>query len=289
MPELPEVETIARGLASRVTGDVIESIWIGSKPELLKSPASEIANTLESQRIAGVRRIGKHIVFDLENEGRASSPVKRKSSRRSSTASVSSPDTAQWIVHLGMTARILVCNPDQAIEKHTHAVAKLVSGRELRFVDPRRFGRLSVAHGFEAAGAEPLEVELDRFVELFHGRKTPIKSALLNQKLLRGVGNIYADESLFRAGIRPRRRAASLTRNELSRLCSAIQEVLKEAIELGGSSVSDYVDADGEEGFFQLQHRVYGREGEPCLVCKTPIKRVVIAGRSSHYCPKCQK
>ena len=188
-----------------------------------------------------------------------------------------------------MTGRMLVCNPDQAIEKHTHAVAKLVSGRELRFVDPRRFGRLSVAHGFEAAGAEPLEVELDRFVELFHGRKTPIKSALLNQKLLRGVGNIYADESLFRAGIRPRRRAASLTRNELSRLYSAIQEVLKEAIELGGSSVSDYVDADGEEGFFQLQHRVYGREGEPCLVCKTPIKRVVIAGRSSHYCPKCQK
>jgi formamidopyrimidine-DNA glycosylase len=289
MPELPEVETIARGLASRVTGDVIESIWIGSKRELLKSPASEIANTLESQRIAGVRRIGKHIVFDLENGGQASSPLKRKSSRKSLRASVSSPDTAQWVVHLGMTGRMLVCNPDQAIEKHTHAIAKLASGRELRFVDPRRFGRLSVAHGFDAPGAEPLEVELDRFVELFHGRKTPIKSALLNQKLLRGVGNIYADESLFRAGIRPRRRAAFLTRNDLSRLYSAIQEVLKEAIALGGSSVSDYVDADGEEGFFQLQHRVYGREGEPCLVCKTPIKRVVIAGRSSHYCPKCQK
>jgi formamidopyrimidine-DNA glycosylase len=289
MPELPEVETIARGLASRVTGDVIESLWIGSKPEVLKSTASEIANTLESKRIVSVRRIGKHIVFDLENGGRASSRVKRKSNRKSSRSSVSSPDTAQWIVHLGMTGRMLVCNPDQAIEKHTHAVAKLLSGRELRFVDPRRFGRLSVAHGFEAAGAEPLEVELDRFVELFHGRKTPIKSALLNQKLLRGVGNIYADESLFRAGIRPRRRAVSLTRNELSRLYSAIREVLREAIELGGSSISDYVDADGEEGFFQLQHRVYGREGEPCLVCKTPIKRVVIAGRSSHYCAKCQK
>jgi formamidopyrimidine-DNA glycosylase len=156
-------------------------------------------------------------------------------------------------------------------------------------VDPRRFGRLSVAHGFEAAGSEPLEVELNRFVELFHGRKTPIKSALLNQKLLSGVGNIYADESLFRAGIRPRRRAASLTRKELPRLYASVQEVLKEAIALGGSSVSDYVDADGEEGFFQLQHRVYGREGEPCLVCKTPIKRVVIASRSSHYCPTCQK
>jgi formamidopyrimidine-DNA glycosylase len=289
MPELPEVETIARGLASRVTGDVIESVWLGSKPEPLKSTASEIVATLESKRIGAVHRIGKHIVFDLENGGRASSTVKRKSSQKSSKESVPPSNTAQWIVHLGMTGRMLVCDPDQALEKHTHAVAKLASGRELRFVDPRRFGRLSVAHGFEAAGSEPLEVELDAFIHLFHGRKTPIKSALLNQKLLRGVGNIYADESLFRSGVRPRRRAASLTRKELVLLYAAVQEVLKEAIALGGSSVSDYVDADGEEGFFQLQHRVYGREGEPCLVCKTPIKRVVIAGRSSHYCPNCQK
>jgi formamidopyrimidine-DNA glycosylase len=283
MPELPEVETIARGLASRVTGDVIESVWLGSKPEPLKSPAAEIVATVESKRIAGVRRVGKHIVFDLESGGRASSPVSRKSRQKSSKGH------GQWIVHLGMTGRMLVCKPDQPIEKHTHAVAKLASGRELRFVDPRRFGRLSVAHGFEVEGSEPLEVELDRFVELFHGRKTPIKSALLNQKLLRGVGNIYADESLFRAGVRPRRRAASLTQKELSCLFAGIQEVLKEAIALGGSSVSDYVDADGEEGFFQLQHRVYGREGEPCLLCNTPIKRIVIAGRSSHYCPRCQK
>jgi len=289
MPELPEVETIARGLASRVTGDVIESVWLGSKPEPLKSTASEIAATLESKRIGAVHRIGKHIVFDLENGRRASSPVKQKSRQKSSKASVPPSSTAQWIVHLGMTGRMLVCDPDQALEKHTHAVAKLASGRELRFVDPRRFGRLSVAHGFEAAGSEPLEVELDAFIHLFRGRKTPIKSALLNQKLLRGVGNIYADESLFRAGVRPRRRAASLTRKELTLLYAAVQEVLKEAIALGGSSVSDYVGADGEEGFFQLQHRVYGREGEPCLVCKTPIKRVVIAGRSCHYCPNCQK
>ena len=183
---------------------------------------------------------------------------------------------------------MLVSKPEEEIAKHTHAIAKLASGRELRFVDPRRFGRLSVAHGFQAAGSEPLEVEFDRFVKLFRGRKTPIKSALLNQKLLSGVGNIYADESLFRAGIRPRRRATSLTRENLRRLYLALREVLKEAIALGGSSVSDYVDAGGDEGFFQLQHRVYGREGEPCLVCKAAISRVVIAGRSSHYCPKCQ-
>jgi len=293
MPELPEVETIARGLASRVTGDVIESVWLGSKPEPLKSAASEIVATLESRRIAGVRRVGKHIVFDLENAGvaRAPSPAKprQKSSKTRAVAPELSSNSAQWIVHLGMTGRMLVCQSDAATEKHTHAVARLTSGRELRFVDPRRFGRLSVAHGFEAAGSEPLEVDLHVFVGLFRGRKTTIKSALLNQKLLRGVGNIYADESLFRAGIRPRRRAASLTRKELSRLHVTVREVLKEAIALGGSSVSDYVDADGEEGFFQLQHRVYGREEEPCLVCKTLIKRVVIAGRSSHYCPRCQK
>jgi formamidopyrimidine-DNA glycosylase len=302
MPELPEVETIARGLASRVTGDVIESVWLGSKPEPLKSAAAEIVATLESQRIAGVRRVGKHIVFDLEpagRVGRAPSPAKGRNKARKTLSKkkragdgarpTPQQSTAQWIVHLGMTGRMVVSPPDTEMAKHTHLVARLASGRELRFVDPRRFGRLSVARGFEAAGAEPLEVQPDHFVSLFHGRHTPIKSALLNQKLLRGVGNIYADESLFRAGIRPRRRAASLTREDLRRLYPAVQEVLREAIALGGSSVSDYVDADGEEGFFQLQHRVYGREGEPCLVCKTPIKRVVIAGRSSHYCPKCQK
>ncbi|HSM85808.1 MAG TPA: zinc finger domain-containing protein, partial [Candidatus Limnocylindrales bacterium] len=116
-----------------------------------------------------------------------------------------------------------------------------------------------------------------------------IKAALLNQRFLHGVGNIYADESLFRAGIRPRRRANTLTRAELDKLHAAVQEVLKEAIAAGGSSISDYVDAEGEAGFFQFQHRAYGREGEPCLVCRTPIKKIVVAGRGTHYCPKCQK
>jgi len=330
MPELPEVETIARGLAKRVTGDVIESVWLGEKPEPLKSPAHEMAATLERTRIAAVRRIGKHIVFDLEPnrvasvagvarallpaKGRGAARLPSRSKVRTSNAKTlagesarptqvhpthpadegvrrSTDATAQWIVHLGMTGRLQVCEPQAELLKHTHAVLKLGSGRELRFVDPRRFGRLSVARAgdFNAGGVEPLEVELDRFTTLFHGRNTPIKSALLNQKLLRGVGNIYADESLFRAGIRPRRRAASISLEHLRRLFLSVREVLQEAIALGGSSISDYVDADGEEGFFQLQHRVYGRECEPCLVCKTPIKRVVIAGRSSHYCPKCQR
>jgi formamidopyrimidine-DNA glycosylase len=293
MPELPEVETIARGLAKRVTGDVIESVWLGEKPEPLKSPAPDIVAALEHKRIAAVRRVGKHIVFDLERVDRTLLSDGGRESRMSSKLDrVDLPNTtkAQWIVHLGMSGRLQSCEPQAEILKHTHAIAKLASGREIRFVDPRRFGRLSVVlDQFEAGGIEPLEASLDQFLELFRGRDTPIKSALLNQKLLRGVGNIYADESLFRAGLRPRRRASTITRQQFAKLLASIKEVLQEAITAGGSSVSDYVDADGEAGFFQLQHRVYGREGEPCLVCKTPIKRIVIAGRSSHYCPKCQR
>jgi len=309
VPELPEVETIARGLDTRVAGDTVESVWIGSRQQPLKSPPGIIAATLEGKRIVRVHRAGKHIVFDLEGEPRASQTRasqtrvsqkkkgkrKREDRRRTRQAvslQTSDVQTAQWIVHLGMTGRLVVCDPAAEIAKHTHLIAKLASGRELRFIDPRMFGKLSVhlqSGGFDPGGVEPLEVSEDRFVELFRGRKTPIKSALLNQKLLRGVGNIYADESLFRAGIRPRRRAAAITRQQLGKLHGAVREVLREAIALGGSSISDYVDADGEEGFFQLQHRVYGREGEPCLVCGIAIRRVVLAGRSSHFCANCQK
>jgi len=278
MPELPEVETIARGLARNLTGDVIESVWLGNKPEPLKSPPGEIVSTLERARIAGVRRVGKHIVVNLSRQSPVVSRQKKPKQQ------------AQWIVHLGMTGRLLIAQPDAAVAKHTHAILRLRSGRELRFVDPRRFGRLAVVrHSFQAPGSEPLDVGVESFAGLFSKRKTPIKSALLNQSLLSGIGNIYADESLFRAGVRPRRRAASLTRAELQRLYVAVQEVLNEAIAAGGSSVSDYVDSNGDAGFFQFQHRVYGREGEPCLVCRTPIKRIVIVGRSAHYCPKCQK
>jgi formamidopyrimidine-DNA glycosylase len=307
VPELPEVETIARGLNKRVSGDTIESVWIGSRKQPLKSPAAVIAATLESKRIVRVHRAGKHIVFDLEGESRASQVAsKPKKNRRSPvetrlTASGRDPidsPAEQWIVHLGMTGRLVISDPASEIAKHTHLIAKLTSGRELRFIDPRMFGKLSVhlqsesesdRGGFDPGGVEPLEISEERFVALFRGRKTPIKSALLNQKLLRGVGNIYADESLFRAGIRPRRRAAAITRERLGKLHRAVGEVLREAIALGGSSIADYVDADGEEGFFQLQHRVYGREGAPCLACGTAIRRVVLAGRSSHYCSKCQK
>ena len=301
MPELPEVETIARGLDKRIAGDTIESVWLGDKPQVLKSPAAEIASVLDHSRIIRVRRAGKHLVFDLESvraskSARRGAPLRSKTSGTSDVAGSEAQERAQWIVHLGMTGQLLVGPPEAEMLKHTHAVLKLESGRELRFVDIRRFGKLSVVRidaeqgtGFGAPGLEPLDIDLEHFIPLFHGRKTPIKSALLNQKLLSGVGNIYADESLFRAKVRPRRRATSLTRAEFTKLHKGLQKVLREAIKLGGSSVSDYVDAEGREGFFQLKHMVYGREGKPCFVCGTPIKRVIIAGRSSHYCPHCQK
>lgn len=308
MPELPEVETVVRGLQRHVVDDSIRSVWLGDKSNLLKSSPREIARVLEGSRIAGVRRMGKHIVIDLQpatakkrfakalkpaaKKTKASAANRTQSNANSANSQPADPRTAQWIVHLGMTGKMLVTSPDTEIEKHTHLIAQLESGRELRFVDPRRFGKIWVHEsdeGFATVGTEPLHISLDDFAKLFRGRKTPIKSALLNQKLLRGVGNIYADESLFRAGIRPRRNAASLTRDELKRLHESVQQVLREAIAAGGSSVSDYVGAEGERGFFQIQHRVYGREGEPCLVCATPVKKVVSAGRGTHYCAKCQK
>jgi formamidopyrimidine-DNA glycosylase len=279
VPELPEVETIVTGLQRRVAGDVIDSVWIGSRRQPLKSSPTAIARGLERKRIVRVHRAGKHIVFDLEA---ANTGKKRRS--------LNGSKPAHWVVHLGMTGRLVVTDPAADIAKHTHLIAKLSSGRELRFIDPRMFGKISVhASGFDPGGVEPLEVNEDRFIELFGRRKTPIKSALLNQKLLRGVGNIYADEALFRAGIRPRRRASAVSRAELANLYRAVRDVLREAIALGGSSISDYVDSDGEAGEFQMQHRVYGREGERCIACGSQIRRIVIAGRSSHYCPKCQK
>jgi len=234
------------------------------------------------------------------------------SERAGSVGAPSIADSSRWVgstellIHLGMTGRLLVSAPEIPLAPHTHAVLTLsgapgeTAAREIRFVDPRRFGRISL-HApqpttrnqqpttFSGPGREPLTISLPGFIALFHPRRTPIKAALLNQSLLNGIGNIYADESLFRAAIRPTRQAARLTRAELARLRTALVEVLRHAIQLGGSSVSDYVDADGARGFFQLEHRVYRRTGQPCLTCATPIRRITLAGRSTHFCPHCQK
>jgi len=273
MPELPEVETVANGVHARIHGQTVRSVWTSNKPQTFKSSPDEIAEVLTGSRIDRVHRVGKTIVVDLTRAGR---------------------QIAQFLVHLGMTGRLLVSTPDTPVPTHTHAVLSLSSGKELRFVDARRFGRLSVVAAtsheakYEGPGSEPLTIGLEEFIALFRNRKTPIKAALLNQSLLHGVGNIYADESLFHAGIRPSRHAGRLTRAELTRLRAALKKVLAEAIQLGGSSVSDYVDADGVAGFFQLHHHVYSRTGQPCRICNTPIKRIVIGGRSTHFCPTCQ-
>ena len=258
MPELPEVETIANGVHQRVHGQRIASVWTSGKPQTFKSPEAEIADVLTGATIESVRRVGKTIVMTVDR-GRQKKPA-----------------ATEFLIHLGMTGRLLVSPPEVPQPPHTHAVLTLADHREVRFIDPRRFGRLSIhpstnlgapglasetwegapqntTQAYSGPGREPLTISPDDFIALFRGRKTPIKAALLNQSLLHGVGNIYADESLFRAGIRPRRQAGRLTRAEFIRLRTALQTVLRRAIKLGGSSVSDYVDAEGMRGYFQCR------------------------------------
>ncbi len=278
MPELPEVETVANGVHARVARLHIERVWTSGKPQTFKTPEAEIIETLTGARIQRVRRVGKTVVIDLQ----------RGPSQNNGT---DPPPHDQFLVHLGMTGRLLVSSPEVPWPPHTHAVLSLSDGRELRFVDPRRFGRLSTvraAGGYLGPGAEPTTISPQDFAKLFRGRKLAIKAALLNQSILHGVGNIYADEALFRAGIRPRRAAGRLTRDDLTRLHASLQGVLARAIELGGSSVSDYVDAAGVRGFFQLEHMVYSRSGEPCRTCSTTLKKVIVGGRTTVYCPHCQ-
>ncbi|MDE1160504.1 MAG: bifunctional DNA-formamidopyrimidine glycosylase/DNA-(apurinic or apyrimidinic site) lyase [Acidobacteriaceae bacterium] len=268
MPELPEVETVANGVDARVRGQRIVSVWTSGKPQTFKTPEAEIVEALTGATIDRVRRVGKTIAIEL---ARKKKPA------------------GQFLVHLGMTGRLLVSQQAVPLPPHTHAVLSFADGRELRFVDPRRFGRLSLAEGYEGPGVEPTTVTADAFSTLFKARKLAIKAALLNQSILHGVGNIYADESLFRAGIRPTKHAGKLTKLELLKLHTALQAVLLHAIQLGGSSVSDYVDADGVRGFFQLEHKVYSRAGEECKDCATPLKKIVVGGRTTVYCPHCQK
>jgi formamidopyrimidine-DNA glycosylase len=278
MPELPEVETVANGVDARVRGQRIVSVWTSGKPQTFKSAEAEIVEALTGARIERVRRVGKTIVMDLK-KGSGSRAQGAEKARE-----------AQFLVHLGMTGRLLVSQADVPLPPHTHAVLSLADKREVRFVDPRRFGRLSVVTGgYAGPGVEPTTVTAEEFAKRFKGRKLAIKAALLNQSILHGVGNIYADESLFRAGIRPRKQAGKLTKVELGKLHSALQQVLAHAIKLGGSSVSDYVDADGIRGFFQLEHKVYGRAGEDCLDCGAGLKKIVVGGRTTVYCPGCQR
>jgi len=262
MPELPEVETVVRTLRPLIVGRRILNAEFRQLRVLRGSP-NETAEALAGRKVIGIDRYGKFISIRL--------------------------DRGYLVVHLGMTGKLLV---NAAPTKWTHAVFTLDRG-VMHFDDQRQFGR--VEYGVElpervgALGPEPLEVSLADFTKAVKERRSPVKAVLLNQAVVRGVGNIYADEALFRAGVRPVRAAASLSPLRVRRIYDAMREVLAEAIESRGSSVSNYVDADGRKGSFQLAHRVYRRTGEPCVNCGTAIQRILVAQRGTHFCAKCQK
>jgi formamidopyrimidine-DNA glycosylase len=283
MPELPEVETVARGLRLSVLGRRILSVTLG-KTDFIDDPAA-LEQHLPGRRIDAVERYGKFMLLRL-------SPVQ---------AGVSAPTpengdaaSASLLVHLGMTGQLVPSPAAQPCEKHTHVCMLLDDGRELRYTDPRRFGRMaylteaSLAEELTAFGADPLEVGAEEFAARIGSRNARIKALLLDQSVLRGVGNIYADESLWRAKIHPARVGARLSKKELVTLRKVLQDILQKAIVLRGSSISDFLDANGEPGEYQQHHRVYGREGKRCYRCRATIQRVIVAGRSSHFCPKCQ-
>jgi len=263
VPELPEVETVTRSILPLV-GRRILTAEFRCRRVLRGGNPDRMAARLQGRRIAGVKRYGKFILISLEGGG-------------------------YLLIHLGMTGKLLLGGE---AGKHTHGILTLDRG-VLLYDDSRQFGSLQVSEKFPERvaklGPEPLEVSFEEFAAALKKRRTRIKALLLNQGFLRGVGNIYADEALFRAGIHPLAMANRLRKERARRLYDAIVAVLSEAIDAGGSSISDYVDAQGRKGFFQFQHRVYQRTGEPCINCGTPIRRVLVAQRSSHYCPRCQK
>jgi len=274
MPELPEVETLVRGLRKSVIGRCIREVRLG-KTDFIDDPAL-LERCLPGCRIATIERYGKYFLLRL---------VSKRNGR----------PAPSLLVHLGMTGHLAAHHAAEPAPKHTHVVMPLDDGRELRYTDPRRFGRMALLEGASLGavlgklGQEPMEVTLAEFRRRLAGRRARIKSLLLNQSFLRGVGNIYADESLWRARVHPMRFGANLTTQQARDLHGAIRKTLGDAIRLGGSSISDYRDAEGRPGFFQLRHRAYDREGKPCFRCRTRIRRIIVAGRSSYFCPRCQR
>jgi formamidopyrimidine-DNA glycosylase len=277
LPELPEVETVARGLRAALPGRTILSVRLG-KTDFIDDPAA-LEQQLPHSRFMEVRRYGKFLALRLEGP-----------------ASQGNDGAAfDLFVHLGMTGQMVTAHADEPVAPHTHVHLALDDGRELRYVDIRRFGRMLLVpqaqlDSFVARlGLEPLEMAEKDFRARLAGRGAMIKALLLDQRVFRGMGNIYTDESLFRARIHPRRTAEKLVDAELRALFRAMRRVLVEAIRRRGTSISDYVDSEGQRGGFQHRLRAYGREGKPCLQCREKIRRVVVAGRSSYFCPRCQK
>jgi formamidopyrimidine-DNA glycosylase len=290
LPELPEVETILRDLRPRLAGRRIgrarASRLLRCIPAGRGAVSSQPLRTgnrdpgtaafpqcLVGRRVVGLRRRGKYLLIGLD-------------------------DGRELMVHLGMTGRLVLEPAGRSPSKHLHLALRLAGlGRELRFYDPRRFGRVALAPPEELArccglgwlGLEPLESSAAEIARALAARKKRLKALLLEQTAVAGVGNIYADEALWRAGIHPRRVASTLSGAQALRLARALKGVLAEAVRLRGSSVDDYVDAAGLPGGFQKVLRVYGRAGRPCRRCGARVLRRQIAGRSTHFCPRCQK
>ncbi len=281
MPELPEVETVARGLRQSILGRRILSVTLG-KTDFIDDPGA-LEQHLPGRQIEAVERYGKFMLLRL-------SPVNGSGERVLNGHAA----RASLLVHLGMTGQITPNRAADPCEKHTHACFLLDDGRELRYTDARRFGRLaylpeeSLLAKLSAFGADPLEVSAEDFVACIRSRRARVKALLMDQHVLRGVGNIYADESLWRAKIHPAQLGARLSAKQARALRRVLQDILRKAIAMRGSSISDFVDAEGRPGEYQRHHRAYGREGKKCYRCGALIRRVLVAGRSSYFCPKCQ-
>ena len=268
MPELPEVQTVVNTLLPRVRGRRIRAVRLHRNDILTPSDAN-LEASLTGRTVTGIERRGKRIVFSLDSGER-------------------------FYIHLGMSGRLMVETADAPLVKHTHLVIELDAndGPELRFVDPRRFGGvwwLGAEPDGEEMGPEPLTLPSGQLGQRLAKTTRAIKNALLDQAVVAGLGNIYVDESLFEARIHPLTPANTLTKVQVTKLNRAIKSTLRRALRHRGSTLRDYRDADGNSGGFQSQHRVYGREGKPCLVCKKPIALIVLGGRSTHFCAKCQR
>jgi formamidopyrimidine-DNA glycosylase len=284
MPELPEVETYVRELTPDLRGRTVTGVVI-RWPRIIAAPGpDEFTRDIVGQRFASFGRRGKYMRFGLV---------------RSSHGAGEEESGDTLIVHLRMTGKLQIRAGGAEPGKHTHLILDLDDGRQLHYTDPRKFGRIWLVPDpepvFYKLGPEPLGDEFTpaAFAARLHGRRASIKALLLNQRIVAGVGNIYADESLFLAGVHPARPGGELTSEEISRLHAAIRAILTQAIDargssLGGSSLQNYQRPGGESGGYQDRHQVFQRTGQPCPVCGTPIERIVLAQRSTHFCPACQ-
>ncbi len=265
MPELPEVETVVVTLRPRVIGKAVIDVVV-HRQDVITPIDLDFRNKLQGRTIIALDRRGKRIVFTLDTDER-------------------------FYVHLGMTGRLIIERPDAETLKHTHLLLKF-DGFEVRFRDPRRFGGVwwlgRADPGEGVMGPEPLTLRSGQLHKLLATTKRAIKVALLDQHLIAGLGNIYVDEALHASGIHPLTPANKVTAKRAGTLTQSIKTVLKRAIRSGGSSLRDYVDANGVGGGYQKLHHVYDRKGQPCRGCTTPIKRIVLGGRSTHFCPNCQ-